>query len=98
MLQLLKDVGIPVQPDRLHLLPSAWWNDVEKVEAFKWGKYRELAQACPGGVVARLGDMLWDVAHIRSLHTYLSHVEDGHSYLCFDPYMGDTLAAKLVGR
>ena len=95
---LLTRRGICIPTDRLHMLPSKdyFCGDTSLVEKFKWNKYLE-CHRLHKGVVARFGDKLWDVAHYNSLNGYLSHVEDRHCYIFFDPNMKGTLSGKLPG-
>lgn len=97
VIQLLKDRGFSVSPDRLHLLPADQYDGpLENVERFKWKKHQEFVKM-HGAVLARFGDKMWDVAHGDSLHTYLAHVHDEDSYVFFDPRLGGTLSGKLPG-
>lgn len=97
-MDMLSKKGICVDPDRLHMLPSELWGkDLRHVEEFKWECHKK-CNSMHSGVVARFGDKLWDVAHIQSLRTYLSHVKDKHCYIFFDPYLQGTLSCKLPGQ
>ena len=49
-----------------------------------------------GGVVARFGDKLWDVAHIDSLHTYLGHIRDRDCYVFLDPKLKRNLFGQTA--
>lgn len=89
--------GFKVPPDRLHMLPAhLYGRDYSHVEEFKWRTFLAIAHA-HGGVVARLGDKLWDVAHLGSLRTYLAHVDDRDCYAFMDSALGGTLSVKLPG-
>lgn len=95
---MLRKRGFRVPPDRLHMLPTHLYNRSSRhVVDFKWKCFLKIAQT-HGGVVARFGDKLWDVAHHSSLDTYLSHVSDGDTYIFLDPHMGGTYSAKLPGN
>ena len=97
VMRLLRDRGFCIPPDRLHMLPAhLYGRDLRHVEEFKWGVFRGIAQT-HGGVVARFGDKLWDVAHMRSLDTYLAHVRDRDCYMFMDPELRGTYSAKLPG-
>ena len=97
VMRLLRGRGFCVPPDRLHMLPShLYGKDTRHVEEFKWKAFLKIARE-HGGVVARLGDKLWDVAHVDSLDTYLQHVGDRDCYLFVDPRLKGTLSAKLPG-
>lgn len=97
-LKLLESRGIIVPPDRLHMLQTELWGeDLRHVEEFKWRCHVDFVTKHKS-VVARFGDKLWDVAHIQSLSTYLSHVQDRDCYIFFDPYLKGTLSCKLPGQ
>lgn len=96
-IDMLEAKGIVIPPDRLHMLPThLWGQDTKYVEEFKWDCYKKCLKM-HDGVVARFGDKLWDVAHIQSLRTYLSHVHDRCCYIFFDPYLNGSLSGKLPG-
>lgn len=97
VLKMLKKKGFGVPPDRLHLLPAdQWGNGDHYVETFKWNTFLKIGKE-HGGVVARFGDKLWDVAHIDALHGYMSHVRDAQCCVFFDPALGGTFSGKLPG-
>ena len=97
VMKLLKDRKFCIPPDRLHMLPTELYGeDLSHVERFKWNVYLDMARQ-HGGVVARFGDKMWDVAHHTSLHTYLSHVNVRSCYLFLDPALKGTLSGKLPG-
>ena len=97
VMNLLELKGVYIPPDRLHMLPAhLWGEDTTHVEKFKWKRHLKFCED-HGKVVARLGDKLWDVAHINSLDTYLKHVDDRSAYIFFDPLLNGTLSAKLPG-
>ena len=97
-MRLLRARGFAVPPDRLHMLPARLYGrDTRHVEDFKHGVYVQIGRQ-HGGVVARFGDKLWDVAHKDSLRTYLGHVDDRDCYLFLDPALRGTLSAKLPGQ
>lgn len=98
VMRMLRQKGFSIAPDRLHMLESGLYyeRDLTKVEKFKWGVFQKI-QKDHGRVVARFGDKLWDVAHIDSLHSYLSHVRDREACIFFDPRLKGTLSAKLPG-
>ena len=101
---LLKDKGMHLSPDRLHMMPYKEWGDEKLVEKFKWDCHEKIS-AEHGGVIAKFGDKLWDVAHIKSLRGdprkgegYLSHVTNKDCFIFFDPKLGKfTLSVKLPG-
>ena len=96
-MKMLHKRGFCVAPDRLWMLPSALYGkSTTHVEEFKWKCYLKIGCA-HGGVVARFGDKLWDVAHIASSQTYLKHVDDKHCYVFRDPQMRGTASFKLPG-
>ena len=98
VMDLLHSRGFYLPPDRLHLMrPEEYEGDISYVERFKWGKCVEIARL-HGGVVARFGDRLWDVAHSDSPHTYLHHVKDSDCYMFVDPRQHGTVSFKLPGR
>ena len=70
--------------------------DLQHVVDFKWRTCVRIGQQ-HNGVVARLGDKLWDVAHPQSLTTYLKHVDDRGCYLFMDPMLRGTYSGKLPG-
>lgn len=97
VMQLLRKRGFCIPPDRLHMLPAKHYGgSLRHVEEFKWGVFCKIARL-HGGVVARFGDKLWDVAHLRALESYQSHVEDRECYIFFDPALYGTLSGKLPG-
>ena len=97
VMRMLTNRGFCIPPDRLHMLPAhLYGRSTRHVEEFKWKAYLKIADA-HGGVVARYGDKLWDVAHIRSFDTYLSHVQDKDCYIYMDPNLKGTYSAKLPG-
>lgn len=99
VMKLLGSLGFCIPPDRLHMLPTKEYyaeDNYDYVERFKWKCYLAIGKA-HGGVVLRFGDKLWDVAHYKSLSTYLKHVPDTATYLFFDPQLGGTVSDKLPG-
>ena len=95
---LLKELGFCIPVDRLHMLPAhLYGKSCRHVEEFKWNKCIEIARL-HSGVVARFGDKLWDCAELKSLRTYLSHVEDDKCYIFRDPCMKGTVSYKLPGE
>jgi hypothetical protein len=100
VMALLRSRGFCVPPDRLHMLPAHLYDkDPEEghVERFKWTCYCRIAHE-HGGVVARFGDRLWDVAHLKSLDDgYLGHVRHRECYVFMDPALGGTCSYKLPG-
>ena len=67
VMRLLAARGFCIPPDRLHMLPTRLYGkDLRHVEEFKWNTYLKIGRL-HGGVVARFGDKLWDVAHLNSL-------------------------------
>lgn len=99
VMRMLRGRGFCIPPDRLHMLPHDQYyaeDDEPHVERFKWKTYLAIARQ-HGGVVARLGDKLWDVAHYDSLGSYLHHVPDSATYLFLDPKLRGTYSAKLPG-
>jgi hypothetical protein len=90
-----KKFYIPV--DRLHMLPEKHYGkDTKFVERFKWECFQKMEDV-HGRVVARFGDKLWDVAHLKSLRTYMAHVKDSDCYVFMDPTQKGTLSVKLPG-
>ena len=88
---------LPVDADRLHMLPSELYDlPHHHVEKFKWNKHLEL-EAKHGRVLARLGDRMWDVAHIKRMRTQLEHVNHRECYIFFDPWLKGALSSKLPG-
>lgn len=97
VMQMLQRKGFCVPPDRLHMLPAKLYGlDYSHVEIFKWNAFHHIAKQ-HGGVVARFGDKLWDVAHVNSLHTYLAHIHDRDCYIFMDPHLKGTFSGKLPG-
>ena len=109
VMTMLKGIGFCIPPDRLRMLPTEmYYNGNNKdVEEFKWGEYMKISRL-HNGVVARLGDKMWDVAHIHSLRPEskvgrsrcildLSHVPDRACYMFMDPNLNGTVSAKLPG-
>ena len=96
-MRMLSQRGFSIPTDRLHMLPAhLWGKETSHVERFKWRTYLTIGRMHQG-VVARFGDMLWDVAHVDTLHTTLKHVHDRDCYVFLDPALGDTLSCKLPG-
>lgn len=94
---MLQKRGFFIPPDRLWMLPSQLYGqDYSHVERFKWDAFLQIGRL-HGGVVARFGDKLWDVAHIDSLRSYLAHIKDRHCYVFMDPRLKGTLSGKLPG-
>lgn len=97
VMQMLQRKGFCIPSDRLHMLPAhLWGKEGRHVEEFKWKCSVDIALR-HGGVVARFGDKLWDVAHIDSLHTYLGHIRDRDCYVFLDPKLKGTFSGKLPG-
>lgn len=97
VMKLLARRGFCVPPDRLHMLPAALYGkDTRHVEEFKWKTYLDIGRQ-HGGVVARFGDKLWDVAHVQSLRGSLAHVGDRDCYIFRDPNLKGTVSFKLPG-
>lgn len=96
-MRMLKERGLCVPPDRLHMLPEKLYGKGhEHVEKFKWECHKKFVKM-HGFVLARFGDKLWDVATLESLTTYLKHVADRDCYVFFDPKFKGTLSGKLPG-
>lgn len=96
-LRMLRKRGFVIPPDRLHMLPTSdYGKGTERVERFKAKTYDTIRRS-HHHVVARFGDKLWDVAHLDSLHDYLSHVDDRACYIFRDPRLHGTYSAKLPG-
>jgi hypothetical protein len=98
VMRMLNKKGFCIPTDRLHMLDS---NDYEKgdedlVVNFKHSKCEEVRKQ-HGGVVARVGDKLWDCSLKVSLTTYLKHVTDKDCYIFEDPEQSGTLSIKLPG-
>jgi hypothetical protein len=97
VMQMLQKKGFFIPPDRLHMLPAQLYGkDYKYVEEFKWKCFSKIATLY-GSVIARFGDKLWDVAHVDSLHSYLSHINDKDCYVFFDPKLRGTFSGKLPG-
>lgn len=97
VMRMLHKRGFCIQPDRLHMLPSELYGrSTRHVEKFKFDCYLRMLRDHTH-VVARFGDKLWDVAHLESLDTYLSSVQDRDCMLFRDPRMRGTLSVKLPG-
>lgn len=97
-MKMLQSKGFCIPPDRLHMLPAALYGkDYKFVEEFKWKCFKDMALQ-HGGVVARFGDKLWDVAHLKSLRSYLSHIKNKDCYVFMDPCLKGTFSAKLPGN
>lgn len=93
-MDMLYAKGIIVDPDRLHMLPTALYGKGNAhVERFKWKCHAE-CQALHDGVVAKFGDKMWDVAHLENKKK-LAHVKESDCYIFFDPDMPETLSVKL---
>ena len=96
-MKLLRRRGFCIPPDRLHMLPThLYGRDTRHVEEFKWKTFLEIGRK-HGGVVARFGDKLWDVAHLDSLRGTLAHVKDTDCYVYRDPALKGTVSYKLPG-
>ena len=97
VIRMLHRKGLPIPPDRLHMLPEHLYDGPSQhVEDFKWKKFCEM-HVRHNGVLIRIGDRMWDVAHRDSLHTYLSHVDDRECYVFFDTALGGCASLKLPG-
>ena len=98
VMQMLVKKGFCIPTDRLHMLPAKFYGkDYSHVEDFKYDCYCRIVKR-HGCVIARMGDKLWDVAHMKSLRGgYLSHVKDKDCYLFKDPSMGPCVSCKLPG-
>lgn len=98
VMRMLSDRGFVIPPDRLHMLPTKEYydKDLGLVEKFKWKTFFNIGKS-HGGVVARFGDKLWDVAHIESLRGNLEHIHDKDCYIFRDPSMKGTISYKLPG-
>ena len=106
VIRMLRQKGFCLPPDRLYMLPTKLYDtNIRNVEVFKWKAYLKIS-SMHGGVVLRMGDMLWDVASLRSLHKrtdiknsgYLEHVKDRDCYIFLDPSLNGTYSVKLPGR
>lgn len=107
VIRMLRKKGFSLPPDRLYMLPRDMYDGpTRNVEVFKWKAYLNIAKK-HGGVVLRMGDMLWDVASLRSLHAcaerpsgsgYLSHIHERDCYIFMDPALNGTYSVKLPGR
>lgn len=95
-MEMLESRGIHVDAAHLHMMdPDEWEHgSTDDVERFKWVCYVK-CRDLHGHVIARFGDKLWDVAHIKDLKTPLA--EDAESVLFFDNKMKGTLSGKLPG-
>lgn len=100
VMRLLKERGICIATDRLHMLPTELWEngDASHVENFKWARTRAVHKL-HRGVVARAGDKMWDVAPLEAIRgrAYLKHVDDAHAYVFLDPRHGGCASFKLPG-
>ena len=97
VINMLKEKGFSIPPDRLHMLPTKFYGGpLRHVEEFKWSVFCKISKL-HDGVVARFGDKLWDVAHIKALDGYQSHIRDKECCIFFDPALYGTLSAKLPG-
>lgn len=99
VMKMLSNRGFCIPPDRLHMLPThLYGKDYSHVERFKWETYLKIGKI-HNGVVARFGDKMWDVCHIRDLGSgsQLSHVTDRDCYVFMDPSMKGTMSCKLPG-
>jgi hypothetical protein len=98
---MLTKLGFSLPPDRLYMLPKDLYDHgtTEDVEDFKWRSCLEIHERhkSTGGVIARFGDKLWDVAPASALHADLGHVKDTHTYRFIHPLMPMTYACKLPG-
>lgn len=99
VMRMLAKRGFCIPPDRLHMLPTHLYGKSHShVEDFKFHCYQRIAKR-HGQVVARMGDKLWDVAHMDSLRGGdLSRVEDKDCYVFMDPRMGTCMSCKLPGE
>ena len=98
VMALMRSRGVCVPPDRLHMLPTDLYNGpIRHVEEFKWETSKSISRE-HGGVLVRIGDRLWDVAHLRTLDAgTFEHVQEKDSYIFRDPALRGTLSAKLTG-
>ena len=103
VMKMLATRGFSIPPDRLHMLPThLYGKDYSHVERFKWETFLKIGKL-HNGVVARFGDKMWDVAHIRDLSdsyrgsSQFSHVSDRDCYIFMDPSMKGTVSFKLPG-
>ena len=99
VMKMLNKKGFCIPPDRLHMLPAQHYGKSHTyVEDFKFSCYQKILKK-HGCVVARMGDKLWDVAHMDSMRGgYLSHVKDRDCYIFMDPRMGRCISCKLPGE
>jgi hypothetical protein len=98
VMRMLQKRGFCIPTDRLHMLPShLYGKDYRHVEEFKWNCFLKICKM-HNGVIARFGDKLWDVAHIKSLKTYLGHIRDEDCYIFIDPALGGCFSGKLPGQ
>ena len=98
VMRLLSRLGFAIPADRLHMLPTRLYGKSYKyVEDFKFECYKTIKDT-HGNVVLRMGDKMWDVAHINTLRGGpLSHVQDASCYVFMDPQMAPCLSCKLPG-
>lgn len=97
VLKMLQKRNFTVPSDRLHMLPAEHYGkDYSFVEHFKWNTFLAIAKH-HNGVVARLGDKLWDVAHYSALHSDMKDVKDRQCCVFMDHRLGGTLSVKLPG-
>lgn len=99
VMKMLRSRKFHIPPDRLHMLPAhLYGKSYAHVEDFKFDCFQRL-QKRHGRVVLRMGDKLWDVAHMASMRGgNLSHVKDRECYVFYDPRMGSCMSCKLPGE
>ena len=97
-MDMLVKRGFCIPPDRLHMLPAhLYGKESVHVEDFKWKTCCAISDS-HRGVVVRMGDKMWDVAHHASLHSSLfAHVDDKDCYVFLDPAQKGTASFKLPG-
>ena len=99
VMRMLMDRGFCIPPDRLHMLPKELYDDDSPardghVEDFKARTAQKIAKA-HGGIVARLGDKMWDVAPLARLRAgEFAHVRDEDCYIFL---VDGTASFKLPG-
>ena len=83
--------------NNLHMMNTKEYNsgDTTYVKNFKWGKHLDFVKMYKDGVLAKMGDRLWDVAERHSPSTYLKHVPEELCYIFTDPKLGGTRSFKL---
>ena len=96
---LLHKKGFCVPTDRLHMLPAKLYGgDYSHIVKFKFDCYEKMKREHRAPCLCRLGDKLWDVAHVDTMRkNALAHVREEDTYIYMDPLQPGCISCKLPG-